>query len=77
MVNDMMSSEESGDGDAVVVHPIPWRTDYVNKMFCSIDNYCKASNSAQARRLMKQRVAGRESAREAPTDMPSWAVQAS
>ena len=77
MVNDMMSSEESGEDDMVVVHPISWRTDYVNKMFHSIDNYCKARKSAQARRQMKQRITGSESGRVAPTDMPSWAVKTS
>ena len=25
MINEMMSSEDSGDDDAMIVHPIPWR----------------------------------------------------
>ena len=76
MVNEMMSSEESGDDDKVLVHPIPWRTEYVNKMFRSIDNYCKARKSAQAKRQMKEREYAGQSCRVAPSGMPSWATQA-
>ncbi len=69
-----MSSEESGDEDKVVVHPLPWRTDYVNQMFNKIDNYNLARKSAQAKRQMKERTNGVQSTRAAPSDMPSWSV---
>ena len=74
MVNEMMSSEESGSEDRVVVHPLPWRSEYVNKMFRTIDSYCKARKSAQAKRQTKKRAGGLFSSRTPPTDMPSWAV---
>ena len=74
MVNEMMSSEESGDEDKVVVHPLPWRTDYVNKMFYKIDSYCIARKSPQARRQIKERASGFLSTRVAPSGMPSWSV---
>ncbi len=79
----MMSSEESGDEDKVVVHPLPWRKDYVNQMFNKIDNYNLARKSAQAKRQMKERTNGVQSAvytstqstRAAPSGMPSsWSV---
>ena len=28
-----MSSEESGDDDSITVHPLPWCSGYVSKMF--------------------------------------------
>ncbi len=67
----MMSSEESGDEDKVVVHPLPWRKDYVNQMFNKIDNYNLAR---KAKRQMKERTNGVQSTRAAPSGMPSWSV---
>ena len=74
MVNEMRSSEESGDEDKVIVHPIPWRTDYVNQMFHKIDSYSVARKNAQAKRQMKERSNGVLSTRAAPSGMPSWSV---
>ena len=74
MVNEMMSSEESGDEDKVVVHPLQWRTDYVNKIFHKIDSYSITRKSAQARRQMKERANGLLSTCVAPSSMPSWFV---
>ena len=34
-----MSSEESGADDQIYVNPIPWRSDYVTRMFGAIDAY--------------------------------------
>ncbi len=70
LVNEMMSSEESGDEDKVVVHPLPWRKDYVNQMFHKIDDYCLARKSVQAKRQMKERSNGVLSTRAAPSGMP-------
>ena len=69
MINEMMSSEDSGDDDAMIVHPIPWRSDYVNKMFHNIDKYYKVRKSAQACRQTKQRTVGSLSNRRIPTDV--------
>lgn len=74
MINDMMSSEESGEDDAMIVHPLPWRSEYVNKMFRNIDKYSKVRKSAQASRQTKQRDDGSTSRRNIPADMPSWAI---
>ena len=76
MVNEMMSSEESGNDDKVIVHSLPWRTDYVNKMFRNIDSYSKARKSAQAKRQMKEREYAEQSTRAAPCGMPTWAIKA-
>ena len=74
MVNEMMSSEESRDEDKVEVHRLPWRTDYVNKMFHKIDSYPIARKSPQARRQMKETANGLLSTRVTPLGMPSWSV---
>jgi hypothetical protein len=74
--NEFMSSEESDEDDAMVVHPLPWRSEYVNLMFKKIDEYCFAKKSPQARRQTKQRIIGSPSRRVAPgTTEPVWAFK--
>ena len=74
VTNDFMSSEES-DGENLTVHPLPWRSDYVNRMFERIDVYCKAHRSAQANRQSKNRVEGSCSKRSPPEgDYPEWSL---
>ena len=70
-----MSSEESGEEDSIIVHPLPWRSEYVNKMFSRIDEYCNKKKSPQALRQMKTRIAGIPSSRPKPVDTLgiSWA----
>ena len=76
MVNEnlMMSPEESGDEDKVIVHPLPWRTDYVNKMFHKNRQLLYRKEESSARRQMKERANGLLSTRAAPSSMPSWSV---
>ena len=69
-----ISSEESGDDDGIVVHPLPWRNDHVSKMFTKIDDYIKNKKSAQAKRQMKVRRLGAPSKRAPPANAPDWAV---
>ena len=48
--NDIMSSEDSGpDDNTIVVYPIPWRKEYVTKMFSAIDRYTQHKKTSQAR----------------------------
>jgi hypothetical protein len=75
MHNDVMSSEDSDDKDAITVRPLPWRSAYVDKMFNRIDVFCDGSKNAQARRQMKQRVLGKPSDRDEPDGLPDWAVK--
>ena len=71
-----MSSEESGEDDCMVVHPLPWRSEYVNKMFNKIDLFIANKKSSQAKRQMKQRKLGAISERARPAgDAPDWAVR--
>ena len=73
--NEYMSSEESGEDDTLLVHPIPWRSQYVDQMFKKIDAFCTNKRSPQARRQMKQRSVGSPSSRQCPIDSaPEWAV---
>ena len=53
--NEFMSSEESDENDdTIVVHPLPWRSEHINKMFCKIDAYCYHKKSPQAKRQTKK-----------------------
>ena len=45
MCNDIMSSEESGNEDEMIIHPLPWRSKYVNIMFQRIDHSLIAHDS--------------------------------
>ena len=69
-----MSSEESREDDCMVVHPLPCRSDYVNKMFNKID-FITNKQSSQAKRQMRQRKLGAISERAQPGDAPDWAVR--
>ena len=74
MDNVYMSSEESGEDDTMLVHPLPWRTECVNQMFKRIDAYSSSKKSPQAKRQMKKRAIGENSTRPKPSDGVSWAV---
>ena len=79
MSNEFMSSEESGNDsdDDIILHPIPWRSKYVSKMFAKIDAYNNRSKSSQARRQKKNRIVGSSSSRPCPTadySVPDWAI---
>ncbi len=39
MRNDMSSEESDENDDTIVVHPLPWRSPHVNKMFERIDKH--------------------------------------
>ena len=71
-----MSSEECGEDDCMVVHPLPWRSEYVKKMFTKIDLYITNRKSLQAKCQMKQRKVGAVSDRAQPGDAPDWAIRA-
>ena len=77
MKNEYMSSEESGDDGSIVVHPLPWRSEYVNQMFTKINMYTMNNKSDQARRQMKYRSIGSPSGRLPPSDpgVPAWALK--
>ena len=76
ITNDYMSSEESGEDNSIIVHPLPWRSEYVSSMFKRIDAYCEKKKSPQAKRQMKQRIQGRVSRRQPVVDemMSRWAI---
>ena len=74
--NELISSEESDEDDTIIVHPLPWRSEYVNRMFQKIDKYCFSKKSPQAKRQMKKRMTGSPSSREMPVTMdPVWAFK--
>ena len=70
-----MSSEESGDDDFIVLHRLPWRSDYVTKMFSKIDAYVISKKSSQAKRQMKLRRLGVPSTRPKPQNAQDWTVK--
>lgn len=55
-----MSSEESSPDDDIYVNPLPWRSDYVTRMFAVIDKYnvMQEKKTLQAKRQTKKRCAG-------------------
>ena len=70
-----MSSEESGDEDYITVHPLPWRSEYVSRIFNKIDAHIMSKKSCQARRQMKERKVGSSSTRPPPNSgAPDWAL---
>ena len=70
-----MSSEESGQDNTIIVHPLCWRPAYVHKMFEKIDAYVETKKSPQAKRQMKKRVVGDLSDRPRHTkDVQKFAV---
>ena len=63
MQMDMMSSEESeveGDEEAIVVKPLPWRSDSVNQMIKRLDDTIRDERSSQARCQAKARDYSRQ-----------------
>lgn len=60
VTNDYMTSKESDEDntDRVVVHPLPWRSDVVDRMFDKIRSHLSANKSLQAKRQMKERLVG-------------------
>ena len=76
MTIDFMSSEESGPDDDIIVHPLPWRSSYVNTMFSKIDKFNQQLKTPQARRQMKNRRVGSVSTRKCvnSASIPSWAI---
>ena len=76
LVPAMMSSEESDDDENVnYVKDLPWRASIVKEFFADLDQQFVGTKSAQAKRQTKYRVPSAiASQREAPLEMPSWAL---
>ena len=66
---DIMSSEESDmdeEEEVLIIHPLEWRSDKLERMFLILDNEITKSKSPQAQRQMKRRVVGDKSQRPVP-----------
>lgn len=74
-----MSSEESdsNDEEAIVVRPLPWRSNRVTTFLHSLDDKGREEKSPQARRQMKTRRMGNSSSRIQPTSDASGEPPAS
>ena len=75
LINDCMSSEDSGDDDTLVVRPLLWRSDLVNTFFDNLDKQNMEEKSPQARRQLKARFTGVPSSRSACAPLPRWALK--
>ena len=75
MIMDCMSSEDSGDDDTLVVKPLPWRSDLVNRFFDNLDKQNMEEKSSQAKRQLKARLTGAPSSRSACVPLPRWALK--
>ena len=58
--NEYMSSEESDNDNCerVIIHPLPWRSEVIDRMFQKIDDHLSANKSSQAKRQTKERTVG-------------------
>ena len=78
MSNEYMSSEESDNDNCerVIIHPLPWRSEVIDRMFQKIDDHLSANKSSQAKRQTKERTVGVVSNRKCPNGehVPSWAI---
>ena len=78
LISSLISSDESEleDGDpALVVKELPWRAAKVAHFFKKMDQAHDARKSEQAIRQTKKRIYGRkESNRQAPVNVPTWAI---
>ena len=71
----MMSSEESGDDNTIIMKPLLWRAERVDRFFRTLDGKACDAKSPQAKRQTKKRVIGEPSTRPIPSahGLPSWA----
>ena len=74
---DMMSSEQSGEeGDepVILVKPLLWRGEQVNKLFRQLEQKIAAERTPQARCQLMCRVVASEPSRTAPVEdnLPPW-----
>lgn len=55
---DIVSSEESdgSDEEVLIVHPLPWRSEKVDRMFKRLDNKLESEKTAQCKCQSKRRV---------------------
>ena len=79
LVAEMMSSEESDEGneEVITLKPLPWRA--VSSLFHRLDGKVEQSKSTQAKRQRKRRVEGSDySLRSRPvrSSVPDWAFVA-
>lgn len=73
--SEMISSEESGDEDVIIIKPLPWRSSRVTEFFRKMDEKTIEQRSQQAKRQTKSRVLGEASLRPKPAHplSPAWA----
>ena len=75
MTADFMSSEESGEEDVMIIKPLQWRSERVDKFFRQLDEKSNACKTAQAKRQRKARVTSVELSvrpQSAADSFPAW-----
>ena len=81
LVPDMMSSEESEDGDEeqamFQVHPLLWRSDKVTVFIKKLDLKSKNCTSQRSKRMAVKRSIGLPSDRLPPDSLSEWMVKKS
>ena len=73
MISDLISSEESGDDEEIIVRPLRWRSSRVDTLSRSLDAESAKAKSPQAVQQTKVRVLGVYSSRSIPSGLPGWA----
>ena len=81
LIPDMMSSEESEDGDeeqtTFQVHPLLWRSDKVTAFIKKLDLKSKNSTSQRSKHMAVKRSIGLPSDRLPPDSLSKWMVKKS
>ena len=75
---DNMSSEDTGEENELIVRPLPWLSDRVNKFKDYLDKEGEKSLNSQSKRQKKKKTIGISSSRQRPnaTDSSStWMYQ--
>ena len=75
LIPELISSEESDGEDGFMVHPLPWRSERVNKLFASLDHKNEKRRSHRSKVMTQKRYEGIASDRPVPLTAPDWAVK--
>ena len=72
LIPELISSEESDGGDGFMVHPLPWCSERLNKLFTSLDHKRRSNRSKV---MTQKRHEGIASDRPVPLTAPDWALK--
>ena len=77
LVEELVSSEESDEDGAFVIHPLPWRSEKVTTFFTSLNRKGDRRKSRKSKMMTFERKTGfmSDRARPCPGSVPDWALR--